>query len=136
MYTLLRTGQMGRTWRVLIIASVMFALAQVVRMAELLNWRMAEYGLSQIIELVFVLALAYAFFLQRRAFTQAAELRGEQRRRLSGRTTNPFSDATEDWSSDTSVSVSHAQVGAQKALAAQLFTSAAEDDQALLPLYA
>jgi hypothetical protein len=37
MYTLLRTGEMGKTWRVLIIASVMFALAQVIRMAELLT---------------------------------------------------------------------------------------------------
>jgi hypothetical protein len=89
MYTLLRTGELGKTWRILIIASVMFALAQVVRMAELLNWRMSEYGLSQIVELVFVLALAYAFFLQRQTFTQAAQLRGENCRRGRRRARSP-----------------------------------------------
>ncbi len=95
MYTLLRTGEMGKTWRVLIIASVMFALAQVIRMAELLNWRMADYGLSQIVEMVFVLALSYAFFLQRQTFTQAAELRGEKRRSL-GRKQANVSESPED----------------------------------------
>jgi hypothetical protein len=86
MYTLLRTGEFGKTWRVLIIASVMFALAQVLRMAELLNWRFSSYGLSQIVELMFVLALAYSFFLQRQAFTQAAGLRGEEPRSLRRKT--------------------------------------------------
>jgi hypothetical protein len=78
MYTLLRTGEFGKSWRVMIIASVMFALVQALRMAEHLEWKFADYGLSQIAELMFVMALAYAFFLQRRTFTRAATLRGEQ----------------------------------------------------------
>ncbi len=78
MYTLLRTGEFGKSWRVMIIASVMFALVQALRMAEHLEWKFADYGLSQIAELMFVMALAYAFFLQRRTFTRTATLRGEQ----------------------------------------------------------
>lgn len=72
MYTLLRTGQFGNSWRVMIIASVIFALVQVLRLAEILHWESFQvYALSQIVELVFVIALAYAFFLQRKAFTLA-----------------------------------------------------------------
>lgn len=78
MYTLLRTGEFGKSWRVLITASVMFALVQALRMAEHLEWKFADYGLSQIVELMFVMALAYAFFLQRHAFARAAALRGER----------------------------------------------------------
>ena len=78
MYTLLRTGEFGKSWRVMIIASVMFALVQALRMAEHLEWKFADYGLSQIAELMFVMALAYAFFLQRRTFTRTTTLRGEQ----------------------------------------------------------
>src|SRR5690242_7044005 len=70
MYKLLRTGEFGKTWRLLITASVMFALLQVLRMAEIMNWRaIGEGQLAQVVELVFVISLAYAFYLQRRAFT-------------------------------------------------------------------
>ncbi len=65
-------------------------------MAELLNWRMADYGLSQIVELVFVLALAYAFFVQRQTFTQAAELRGENRRSLGSKRAQASSGASDE----------------------------------------
>lgn len=70
MYKLLRTGEFGKTWRLLIIASVMFALLQMLRMAEILNWRAIDVShLAQVVELVFVISLAYAFYLQRSAFT-------------------------------------------------------------------
>jgi hypothetical protein len=85
MYTLLRTGEFGKTWRVIIIASVMFVLLQVLRMAEALNWHFATHGLSQIVELMFALALAYAFYLQRKAFTKAIALRGPEERRSEAR---------------------------------------------------
>lgn len=81
MYALLRTGEFGSTWRVLIIASVIFALVQALRMAEFFNPKVADYGLSQIAELMFVMALAYAFYLQRRAFARAAALRESAERR-------------------------------------------------------
>jgi len=72
MYTLLRTGQFGSSWRVMIIASVIFVLVQVLRLAEILHWEAFQvYALTQIVELVFVMSLAYAFFLQRRAFNGA-----------------------------------------------------------------
>lgn len=81
MYALLRTGEFGSTWRVLIIASVMFVLVQALRLAQLVNPRIADYGLSEVAELMFVMALAYAFFLQRRAFARTASLREAAERR-------------------------------------------------------
>jgi predicted RND superfamily exporter protein len=72
LYSLLRTGQIGASWRVLIIASVLFSLIQAVKLAEVCGVPYAaSMHLSSIIELVFVLALAYAFFLQRQVFTEA-----------------------------------------------------------------
>jgi hypothetical protein len=88
MYTLTRTGEFGKTWRILIIASVMFAFMQVLRIAELLNWQaLTHYHLSEIVELMFVMSLAYAFFLQRRAFHYASTLRREGERRSAPRAT-------------------------------------------------
>lgn len=70
MYKLLRTGGFGRTWRLLIIASVMFVLLQVLRLGEVLNFEaVTEAHLAQIVELCFVITLAYAFYNQRKAFT-------------------------------------------------------------------
>lgn len=69
MYALLRTGQFGKTWRVLIITAVMFALMQALRLAELLNFQTFRgYHLSEVVELMFVMSLAYAFYLQRSVF--------------------------------------------------------------------
>ena len=68
-YALLRTGQSGVTWRVLIIASVIFALMQALRMGELLDFAaLHNLHLSEVVELVFVIALTYAFYLQRQIF--------------------------------------------------------------------
>src|SRR4028118_2345062 len=86
MYNLTRTGEFGKTWRVLIIASVMFAFVQVLRIAEILNWQaLTHYHFSEIVELMFVMALAYAFFLQRQAFHYASTLRREGERRSAPR---------------------------------------------------
>ena len=72
MYKLLRTGQFGSSWRILIIASVIFCLVQALRLAELFEWGGLHLShLSEIADLIFVMALAYAFYLQRRAFSQA-----------------------------------------------------------------
>jgi hypothetical protein len=72
MYRLLRTGEFGRTWRLLIIASVMLALLQVLRMAETLEFQPIDISrLVQIVELCFIMTLAYAFYLQRKLFTNA-----------------------------------------------------------------
>jgi hypothetical protein len=72
MYKLLRSGGFGRTWRMLIIASVIFVLLQVLRMAEVLNFQPnVEERLAQIVELCFVMTLAFAFYNQRNVFTQA-----------------------------------------------------------------
>ena len=72
MYKLLRTGGFGGSWRILIIASVIFCLVQALRLAELFAWGGLESShLSEIADLIFVMALAYAFYLQRCVFSQA-----------------------------------------------------------------
>ena len=69
LYSLLRTGRMGASWRVLIIASVLFALVQALRFAEVSGWHYVEvFHLSSVVEIAFVLSLAYAFYLQRQVF--------------------------------------------------------------------
>ena len=71
MYKLLRTGDFGKTWRLLIIASVIFVLLQVVRLAAVLDLRARQAGeLAQVVELCFVMALAFAFYQQGRVFTR------------------------------------------------------------------
>lgn len=72
LYSLLRTGQIGASWRVLIIASVLFSLVQAVKLAEVCGVPFAQQmRLSSVVELIFVLALAYAFYLQRQVFAEA-----------------------------------------------------------------
>ena len=69
LYALMRTGRSGSAWRVLVIASVIFALMHVLRLAELLRFGAFPIAnLSEIVELMFVISLAYAFYLQRKAF--------------------------------------------------------------------
>lgn len=80
LYALLRTGSVGASWRILIIASVMFALLQAVRLAEFLGMPFSEkLHLSSIIELAFVLTLAYAFWLQRQVFAGESRREKEQK---------------------------------------------------------
>jgi hypothetical protein len=73
MYKLSRTGQFGASWRVLIIASVIYALLQV---SHLGAQTVADFNsFSRLVELVFVLALTYSFYLQRRNFLNISHLR-------------------------------------------------------------
>lgn len=77
LYSLLRTGKVGASWRVLIIASFIFAVLQATRLLEVVFPLPDEVPLSSVIELVFILALAYAFFLQRRLFVNSEESANE-----------------------------------------------------------
>ncbi|RYZ79588.1 MAG: hypothetical protein EOP06_26910 [Proteobacteria bacterium] len=70
LYSLLRTGQMGSSWRVLIIASVLFALLQTVRLAEAISPSAHAMRFSSVVEVVFILALSYAFWLQKQVFEE------------------------------------------------------------------
>lgn len=73
MYKLSRTGQFGASWRVLITASVIYALLQASHLAA---QSVAAFGkFSHIVELIFVLALTYSFYLQRRNFLNTSQLR-------------------------------------------------------------
>lgn len=84
-YRLLRTGEIGNAWRILIVASVLFAFTLALRMAENFDWSgLRELHLSRIGELLFVFALAQSFYLQRRAFVQAKK--DEQEKILAAQT--------------------------------------------------
>src|SRR5688500_15689983 len=72
MYKLLRTGEFGSSWRILIIASLIFSLVQALGLPELFDWGgLQSSHLSELADMIFVMALAYAFYLQRRVFSQA-----------------------------------------------------------------
>lgn len=69
MYGLLRIGQFGKTWRVLIVASVIFVLIQVLRLAGILLQLQIASHLIQVANLIFALAFAYAFYCQRSVYS-------------------------------------------------------------------
>jgi len=75
LYSLYRTGRMGASWRVIIIATVMFALLQADKLAELDIPYVNSLHLSSIIDLAFVLLLLYAFHLQHQVFATEQRLR-------------------------------------------------------------
>lgn len=86
LYPLLRVGRNGASWRVLIIAAVLFALMQALRFCEVIDLPyLKSLQLSAVVELVFGLALAYAFFLQRQVFIEAQEEARTRKRRKSDR---------------------------------------------------
>jgi hypothetical protein len=79
MYRLLRTGEVGNAWRVLIVASVLFAFTLALRFAENFHWSgLDRLRLSRIGELLFVFALASSFYMQRRAFSHQAKVASEE----------------------------------------------------------
>jgi hypothetical protein len=99
MYRLLRTGEFGRTWRLLIIASVMLALLQVLRMAETLEFQPIDISrLVQIVELAFIMSLAYAFYLQRKLFATATT----SRRRSTDKVEDTDTSDEQEYSSESS----------------------------------
>ncbi len=90
LYPLLRVGRTGTSWRVLIIAAVLFALMQALRFCEIVGVPyMSGLRLSSIVEMVFGLSLAYAFFLQRQVFIEAQLEARTQKRRRSDRRAAP-----------------------------------------------
>lgn len=92
LYPLLRVGRTGASWRVLIIAAVLFALMQTLRFCEIIDVPyINSLRLSSIVEMIFGLALAYAFFLQRQVFIEAQQEARTQKRRKSDRPSTPES---------------------------------------------
>lgn len=70
MYALLRTGEFGRTWRILIVASVIFVLSQVLDMSGHLLGSANAFKIGQVVQLIFIIAVAYAFYRQRQVYTR------------------------------------------------------------------
>ncbi len=78
MYRLLRTAQVGHSWRILCISSVLFAFTLALRMAESFEWGgLHRFQLSRFSEVMFLFGLAYAFYLQRHAFSHPKESRDD-----------------------------------------------------------
>lgn len=99
MYKLLRSGGFERTWRLLIIASVMLVLLQVLRMAEVLHFEaIDEDRLAQIVELCFVITLAYAFYNQRNVFTRARKRVAQNQ--ANAQQTHEDENENDDWELD------------------------------------
>jgi len=73
MYGLMRVGQSGRTWRILVVSSVIFVLLQVLRMAAILLDLEIANELSQVVALIFAIAFAYAFYRQRTIYSHKSE---------------------------------------------------------------
>lgn len=67
LYRLLKTGEIGKTWRVLIVATLVFAVHEILAMAETFGYIERTLA-TDLTDLVFVFLLAYACYLQRRAF--------------------------------------------------------------------
>ena len=86
LYPQLRVGRTGASWRVLIIAAVLFALMQALRFCEIIGVPYVDsLRLSSLIEMIFGISLAYAFFLQRQVFIEAQHEARTQKRRKSDR---------------------------------------------------
>ncbi len=81
LYAILRTGKMGASWRVLIIASVLFALLQTVRLVEAAFVQARAFHFSSVVEVIFILALTYAFYLQKQVFDENHSHRPSVRQR-------------------------------------------------------
>ena len=67
LYRLLRTGEVGRTWRVIIAATILFAVGEVLKFGELFEF-LPRLGMFNYLHLPFIILLAYACYAQRKAF--------------------------------------------------------------------
>jgi len=67
LYRLLKTGEVGKTWRILIAATIVFALSEVLKFGELLDF-LPPVGAYSYLQLPFIVLLACACYLQRKAF--------------------------------------------------------------------
>jgi hypothetical protein len=77
LYRLLRAGEGGRAWRVLIIATIVFAIQQLYAIGRGLGF-IEMSGVAEITQVVFVVLLAYAFYTQRRIFLYPQSHRTER----------------------------------------------------------
>ena len=67
LYALLKTGEIGRTWRVLILGAGIFALHTLIGIGHYFDY-FDDHGTYELSQLLCIIVLAYAFWLQRSAF--------------------------------------------------------------------
>ncbi len=95
MYRLLRAGEGGKAWRVLVIASVVFAVHELYSIGRGAGVFQFE-GIAEATSMAFAALLAYAFYTQRRAFFYPQSHRAERDAYKSplfrGRSPLPFED--------------------------------------------
>lgn len=95
MYRLLRAGEGGKAWRVLVVASVVFAVHELYSVGRGTGIFQFE-GIAEATSMAFAALLAYAFYTQRRAFFYPQSHRAERDDRKSTffreRSPLPFED--------------------------------------------
>lgn len=67
LYSLLKTGEVGKTWRVIVVATILFAVSEVFKFGELLGY-LPQHHVNDYLELPFIIILATACYMQRKAF--------------------------------------------------------------------
>ncbi len=67
LHNLLKTGEVGKTWRVVTIATVLFAVIEIIKFAEMFEY-FPDLHLHEYLELPFIFLLAIACYMQRKAF--------------------------------------------------------------------
>ncbi len=67
LYQLLRTGAIGKSWRVFIVAALVFMVHEVTHMVRIFG-AFDDLGMYEATKLIFVALMAYGFYAQRRVF--------------------------------------------------------------------
>lgn len=67
LYQLLRTGAIGKSWKILIAAALVFMVHEVTNIVRIFG-SFGDFGLYDATKLLFVLLLAWGFYAQRHVF--------------------------------------------------------------------
>lgn len=99
LHNLLKTGEVGKTWRVVTIATILFAVIEVIKFAELFQY-FPVLHIHEYLELPFIFLLAIACYMQRKAFYMPQHFRKFLISRRNGSSHSPGTDDGLDFSDD------------------------------------
>ncbi|MBI3920181.1 MAG: hypothetical protein HY318_02090 [Armatimonadetes bacterium] len=87
LYSLLKTGEVGKTWRVVVIATLLFAVSEIEKFGETYQY-LPTLNLHEYLDLPFILLLAIACYMQRKAFFMPQHFRRSLVSRVTSRNGN------------------------------------------------
>lgn len=87
LYSLLKTGEVGKTWRVVVIATLLFAVSEILKFGETFQY-LLPLNLHEYLDLPFILLLAIACYMQRKAFFMPQHFRRSLVSRVTSRNGN------------------------------------------------